>query len=97
MLGVIGPAAVITYLIVALIVAALVIYLTTIAYVLKRVSFTLGTVLIGVRAIANQCEPVRGVVDDIARDIASIQQALRGLLPRGGGRRQAVTRGRARR
>ncbi len=55
--------------------------LIAVAYVLTKVSFTLGTVIIGVRSIAQQTEPVEEIVAGIAADIGAIQTALHGLLP----------------
>ncbi|MBA2437173.1 MAG: hypothetical protein H0V52_02335, partial [Acidimicrobiia bacterium] len=49
-----GAATIVTLIGVFLVVAALAGYLITIAATLRDVSFTLGTVIIGVRAIANQ-------------------------------------------
>lgn len=63
-----------------LIAAALAVYLITIVYILQDVSFTLGTVLIGVRAIASQVEPVGDVVGGIAANVSAIDSALGGLL-----------------
>ncbi|MGH9131847.1 MAG: hypothetical protein ACRDWV_09290 [Acidimicrobiales bacterium] len=68
------------FVVIALVVLALAGYLITIALILKKVSFTLGTVIIGVRAIANQTAPVGEVVGDIATNVISIQNALRGVL-----------------
>jgi hypothetical protein len=64
----------------AILVAALATYLIIIVYILWDVSFTLGTVLIGVRAIADQVEPVGEVVGGIAANVAAIDGALGGLL-----------------
>lgn len=74
-----GPETIVTLIGVALIVGALAAYLIIIAYSLYKVSFTLGTVLIGVRAIAARCEPLRGVVGAIASDVSAVEQAMRGL------------------
>lgn len=79
-----NAAAVVTLIGVALLVGALAVYLATIAYLLNKVTFTLGTVLIGVRAIANQTIPVGEVVTDIVDDVEAIQKALEGLLARAG-------------
>lgn len=65
---------------VGVLVAALAIYLITIVWILWDVSFTLGTVLIGVRAITSQVEPVGDVVSGIAANVAAIDGALGGLL-----------------
>lgn len=63
-----------------LMVLAVASYLVYIVYILQDVSFTLGTVLIGVRAIANQVEPVDQVVGGIAANVSAIDEALGGLL-----------------
>ncbi|MDQ3569930.1 MAG: hypothetical protein M3396_04755 [Actinomycetota bacterium] len=60
----------------AVIVGALAAYLIIIAYSLYKVSFTLGTVLIGVRAIAARCEPLRDVIGDIADDVEAVEQDM---------------------
>lgn len=65
---------------VALLVGALAIYLSLVAYHLVKVNFTLGTVLIGVRSIANQTRPVGGVVSTIAADVAAMDSALKSLV-----------------
>ncbi len=74
-----GPEAIVTLVGAALIVGALAVYLIVIAYSLYKVSFTLGTVLIGVRAIAARCEPLREVIGSIANDVASVEEAMAGL------------------
>jgi len=60
-------------------------YLIIIAYVLYDVTFTLGTILIGVRAIAYQTEPVGDVLGGIAGDVKAIESAL-GDVVAGAGR-----------
>ncbi len=91
-----GAATIVTLIGVFLVVAALAGYLITIAATLRDVSFTLGTILIGVRAIANQTGPVRGVVNDILADVVAMDSALKGLLSKGqvtSGGRGALTTG----
>ena len=75
-----GLATIVTLIGVAIIVAALAFYLITIAATLKHVSFTVGTVLIGVRAIAAQCQPLQPVIRDIANDVAAIDDDLEALV-----------------
>ena len=75
-----GPATVVTLLGVFLGVGAVAIYLIIIAATLNKVSFTVGTVLIGVRSIAAQCEPIGNVVGDILRQTQDIENAMAGLL-----------------
>ncbi len=43
-------------------------------------SFTLGTILIGVRAIVNQVEPVGKYVGTILSEVVAIDQAAQQLL-----------------
>jgi uncharacterized protein YoxC len=92
-----GAETVVTLVAVLVVVAALAGYLIAIAATLKDVSFTLGTILIGVRAIANQTAPLKGVVGDIVSDVAAMDAALKGVLSRGqlgAGGREALPAGR---
>jgi hypothetical protein len=89
-----GAATVVTLLGVFVAVAAVALYLIVIAFTLNKVSFTVGTVLIGVRSIASQCEPLNGVISDIVKDIAAIERALGNLVSEGD--RLALTAGQAR-
>jgi len=66
---------------VALIVAVLALYLINIAVILRHVSFTVGTVLIGVRAIAQQTQPIGPVVRGLVSDVQDMQNDLAALLP----------------
>ncbi len=74
-----GAETIVTLIGVAVIVGALAAYLIMIAYSLNKVSFTLGTVLIGVRAIAARCEPLREVIGSIGNDVATVEKALSDL------------------
>ena len=78
-------AAIVTLVLVFVLVAAIATYLIIIAYTLNNVSFTLGTILIGVRSIAYQTEPVGEVLGGIAGDVKAIEGAL-GDLVTGSGR-----------
>jgi len=69
----------------AVLILAIASYLIIIAYVLYDVTFTLGTILIGVRAIAYQTEPVGDVLGGIAGDVKAIEGAL-GDIVAGAGR-----------
>lgn len=64
----------------AVAVAIIALYLCTVSYMLRDVSFTVGTVLIGVRSIAHQTEPIGGVVREIVRDIQAIEEDLDALM-----------------
>lgn len=65
-------------LFIGLTVAVLIIalYLCTVSWMLKDVSFTVGTVLVGVRSIAHQTQPIGGVVREIVRDIQAMEEDL---------------------
>ena len=80
-----GAATIGTLVGVAIIVAALAAYLITISWVLNRVSFRLGTVLIGVKAIVAQTDPVPKYVGIILNDVMAIDQAAHQLLAWGKG------------
>jgi uncharacterized membrane protein YfbV (UPF0208 family) len=75
-----SAAAIVTLIGVAILAGALAVYLFVIATILKKVSFRLGTVLIGVRSIAHQTEPVNQVVGEIYEDLNAIDEALAGLV-----------------
>lgn len=74
------PVAIVFLIGVALTIVALAVYLVTVAWILKKLSFTLGTVVAGLRAIANQTEPLKPVIEEINADLAGVQDALEGLL-----------------
>ncbi len=90
-----GAATIVTLIGVGAIVVVLALYLITIALILKHVSFTVGTVLIGVRAIANQTAPLGPVVRDILGDVRAIEDDLESLLsgtPAAPARRRSTAR-----
>ena len=78
-----GAATIVTLLGVAIIVAALALYLINICLILNHVSFTVGTVIIGVNAIAQACEPLAPVLRDIKNNIAAIDEDLEALVTGG--------------
>jgi hypothetical protein len=78
-----GPATVVTLIGVAIIVAAIALYLINICLILNHVSFTVGTVIIGVRAIAQACEPLATVVRDINNNVSAIDEDLEALITGG--------------
>jgi len=77
-------AAIVTLVLVFVLVAAIATYLIIIAYTLYDVTFTLGTILIGVRSIAYQTEPVGDVLGGIAGDVKAIEEALGDLVSSAG-------------
>lgn len=99
-----GPETVVTLIGVAIAVAAVALYLIIVAWTLNRVSFNVGTVLIGVRAIAQQCEGLQGVISSIVSDVTAIEEAMGNLVSEGdrmalgsGARQRASRRSRTRR
>ncbi len=64
----------------AVAVATIALYLIVVAAMLRDVSFTVGTVLVGVRSIAHQTQPIGSVLRDIVRDVQAIDEDLDGLL-----------------
>ena len=65
-------------------VAVIALYLIAVAYTLNRVSFNVGTVLVGVRSIGEQVRPVPKYVGIILNDVMAIDQAAHQLLAWGG-------------
>ncbi len=78
-----GAATVVTLIGVAIIVAAIALYLINISLILNHVSFTVGTVIIGVKAIAQACEPLAPVIRDINNNINAIDEDLEALVTGG--------------
>lgn len=76
-------ASIVTLVGVFLLLGAVATYLIIISVTLRNVSFNLGTVLIGVRAIADQCQGLDSTVGAIAGDVAAVDQAMAGLVSRG--------------
>jgi uncharacterized membrane protein YkgB len=89
-----GAETIVTLVGVFLAVAAVAVSLIIIAVTLNKVSFMLGTILIGVRSIASQTQPLGSVVGDILKDVTAIEGALDRLVNRGN---QPVRRTRSRR
>lgn len=71
------PAGVVTLIATAIVVAALAIYLTTITLILKKVRFTLGTIIAGLGAIEHATQPTGSVVAEINGDLERIAAAVR--------------------
>ncbi|MFN2606821.1 MAG: hypothetical protein ABR511_02815 [Acidimicrobiales bacterium] len=88
----IGVVTVVTLIGVFAIVAALALYLITISLILKDVSFNVGTVLIGVRAIASQTAPLGPVIRDIVGDVRGMEDDLDALLGQSSSRRARARR-----
>ncbi|MCA1692694.1 MAG: hypothetical protein ABR540_04500 [Acidimicrobiales bacterium] len=77
-------ASIVTLVGVGLIVAVLALYLITVSWILYRVYFTLGTVIIGVKSICHQVSVVPKYVGIIMNDVLAIDQAAKQLLAWGG-------------
>ena len=74
--------AVLTLVAVGLIVAALAAYLLIILVQLRRILFTLGTVNVGLRAIARRVQPLEPILAEINADLAGVRGALTQVLAR---------------
>ncbi len=66
-------------------------YLLRVITILVHVSFTLGTIIAGVRAIASQIETVPETVISVNNDLVPVQAATDSLSSRTGGRRAVGT------
>jgi hypothetical protein len=80
----VGIESILLFIGLAVAVATIALYLIVVAAMLRDVSFTVGTVLVGVRSIALQTQPIGSVLRDIVRDVQTIDDALDGLLVRAG-------------
>lgn len=69
----------VTLLAVALIVAALALALTRVIINLRHVSFTLGTVIAGVRAIARQTSTVPEVITNVNNNLRPVRQKVESI------------------
>ncbi len=88
----IGLATIVTIIGALAIAAVLAGYLIIITMILREVSFNVGTVLIGVRAIAQQTQPLGPVIRDIVSDVRAIEEDLEGLLGGTSSRRRVARR-----
>jgi cobalamin biosynthesis protein CobD/CbiB len=77
-----SAAAIVSLVGAGLLVVVLAAYLVAIIVILKHVNFTLGTIIVGIRAIANQVEPVNPLVREINDDLTAARDALGSLLVR---------------
>ena len=77
-------ASIVLFIGIAIAVAVIALYLIAIAWMLNRVTFNLGTVIIGVKAICRQVEVVPKYVGIIMNDVLAIDQAAHQLLAWGG-------------
>ena len=75
-----GPATIGTLVIVAIIVAALALYVFAIGLGLKRLSGTLDKIVTGLRGIKEQTRPVNPVLGEILGNVTEIEDALDGVL-----------------
>jgi hypothetical protein len=76
----VGIESILLFIGLAVAVATIALYLIVVAWMLRDVSFTVGTVLVGVRSIALQVQPIGPVVRDIVNDIQFIDEALEGVV-----------------
>jgi len=77
-------ASIVLFIGIGIAVAVIALYLITVAWILNRVTFTLGTVIVGVKSICRQVEVVPKYVGIILNDVLAIDQAAHQLLAWGG-------------
>lgn len=75
-----GTETIATLVIVGVIVAVLALHVFLIGLGLKRLSFTLGTIVLGLRAIRDRTMPVGSVLGGIVGDVTGIESDLKGVL-----------------
>ena len=75
-----SAASIVTFIGIAVAVAVIALYLIAVAWTLYRVYFNLGTVIVGVKSICKQVEPVPKYVGIILNDVMAIDQAAKQLL-----------------
>ena len=80
-------AGIVSLILIGIFVVLLWVYLFRIITILVHVSFTLGTIIAGVRAISSQVETVPETVESVNRDLTPVQAATDALAARVGGRR----------
>lgn len=82
---------VLTYIVVALLVAAVAVSLIIIAWQLRSVLFVLGTVNVGIRAIARRVQPVTTILAQVNTSLGMARDGLASALERRA-RRQTAAR-----
>ncbi len=75
-----GIESILTFIGVGAIVVVLALYLITVVVMLNHVSFTVGTILVGVRSIAHQTAPIGGVMREIVQEVQGIEEDLDAIL-----------------
>ena len=75
-----SAASIVLFIGIAVAVAVIALYLIAVAWTLRRVYFNLGTVIVGVKSICKQVEPVPKYVGIILNDVMAIDQAAHQLL-----------------
>lgn len=86
-------AGIVTIIGAVLTVAALAFYLIRIAVYLREVSFNVGTIVAGLWSIAQQTEPLYGVMHDINGSLANTEAGLQEVVRRADTRRRRAAGG----
>lgn len=73
---------ILTLVAIGVIVAALAVSLITILVRLRTILFTLGTVNVGLRAIARRVEPLAPILTEVNTDLLQVRDALTSVLRR---------------
>lgn len=69
-----------TLVAVGLLVVALAVSLITIVVMLRHTLFTLGTINVGLRAIARRVEPLEPILEEVNSDLSKARSALMSTL-----------------
>lgn len=75
-------AGIVTLVAAGLLIAVLAVYLIVIAVLLRRISFSLGTINVALRAIAHRTEGLGPALDGIVGDVAEMEDLLREMAGR---------------
>lgn len=86
-------AGIVTIIGAVLTVAALAFYLIRVAVYLREVSFNVGTIVAGLWSIAQQTEPLYGVMNDINGSLSNTEAGLQEVLQRADTRRRRAAGG----
>ncbi|MDQ3931278.1 MAG: hypothetical protein M3252_00335 [Actinomycetota bacterium] len=85
------PVAIVTIIGTVLTVAALAVYLISVAVILKGVNFKLGTVIAGLWSISNQTEQLGSLITATNNELRDANEALQNALFREHGEERATT------
>lgn len=77
-------------IVLALIAVVVAVFLVRIALYLRQVSFNLGTIVAGLRAMADQTEPLQTTVQDINDNLSDAERRMQEVVAKAQGRGQRI-------